>query len=63
LSSLSWFIGIFVTFWSINSLNGHNMLQKAAVIGAAVVANFLGSWVGTKLGAHFVKLIAPKGRS
>ena len=55
LDTLAWGAGIAVTFVTIDSLQGHNLDLKVAVVVGVSAANFAGSYIGVKIGRRFVK--------
>ena len=54
LDTVGWLVAITTTFISVDSLQGHDTRQKVAVIVAVSGANFLGTYMGTKIGARYV---------
>jgi len=59
LDSAGWLVAIFTTIWSVNAVNSHDLALKIVVLGAVTLANFVGSWSGTKLGKRFVHASEP----
>jgi hypothetical protein len=55
LDTLGWGAAIVVTFLTVNSLQGHDLGLKVGVVIAVSLANFVGSYVGVKIGRRFVK--------
>lgn len=60
LDTVGYFAGLVTTFLAIDSLNGNDMTKKIAIIGAVSVANYLGSWMGVKIGEKYIKVQAPE---
>lgn len=55
LDTVGWLVAITTTFYSVNTLQGHNLTAKVLVIVLVSGANYLGTVLGTRLGKRFVK--------
>lgn len=55
LDTVGWLVAITTTFVSVDTLQGHNMKAKVAVVLLVSAANLLGTVAGTKIGKRFVK--------
>lgn len=58
MDTAGWLVGIYVTNWSLEGI--HSTTTRAVVVLAAVsAANYIGTYAGTKIGAKYVKVVAP----
>ena len=55
LDSVGWLFAISTTFLTVDTLSGHNMARKIAVVLAVTVANYYGTQAGEWLGTKYVK--------
>lgn len=55
LDTLGWLVAIATTFISVDTLQGHDMTRKIAVIVVVSAANYIGTLVGVRIGKRFVK--------
>lgn len=55
LDTLGWLVAITTTFLAVDTLAGHDTARKVGVIIAVSIANYLGSYMGVKVGKRFVK--------
>ncbi len=60
LDASTWLIALLTLDWSLNAINSHNEVLRWSVIGAVSVANYVGSNLGTRLGARLVKVQDPR---
>ncbi len=60
LDTLGWLVAITTTFISVDALQGHNTAEKVWVIVLVSGANYIGTLIGTKVGARFVHEDATK---
>lgn len=55
LDSVGWLFAISTTFLTVDTLAGHDMVRKIAVVLAVTVANYFGTELGEWLGTKYVK--------
>ena len=55
LDTVGWLVAIATTFISVDTLQGHDMSRKVAVIVVVSAANYVGTVTGVHLGKRFVK--------
>lgn len=55
MDTLGWYAQIACTTVSVVTLSGHSLGAKVAVVIAVSVANYLGTWSGTKLGHRLTR--------
>lgn len=48
-------LGVWTTNWALKDLNSHNLGIQLAVMGFVSIANYWGSYTGTRLGQRFIK--------
>jgi hypothetical protein len=59
LDALGWLVGIYTINWSLNAIGSHDLVLRYVVIGAVTAANFIGSYLGTKIGDRINKPSTP----
>ena len=60
LDTAGWLVAITTTFISVDALQGHNTAEKVWVILLVSGANYVGTLLGTKVGARYVHEDATK---
>lgn len=54
LDTLAWLAGITTLSISVTTLQGHSTSQKIIVVLAVSAANFIGSYLGVKIGKRYI---------
>jgi hypothetical protein len=55
LDTVGWLVAITTTSISVNTLAGHDVGRKVAVVVAVSAANYLGTYTGVRIGKRYVK--------
>jgi hypothetical protein len=60
LDSVGWFAAIATTTLSVSTLQGHDLGDKIAVLALVSLANYVGTFAGTRIGQRFIPTEEPE---
>lgn len=55
LDALVSVISIFIMAVAVSALQGHSLTEKIWILTVVAISNFIGSWLGVKIGKKFIK--------